>query len=136
MSAKPYINIDDLVKSIVNSYTESGELSVLIDVHAVMPFLKKLLCCKVNAKDFYIESYCKDSLFDDLKQADETDEPFMISIMKDGMVVTERFHSEYEHGSYEDFWYFIDDKYEKCIGNLNPSHFSLFKIDFDPFGMM
>lgn len=136
MSAKSYTNIDDLVNSIVDSYAESAEIAVIIDVHAAMPFLKGLLERKVNNMEFYIESCCKASLFDDLKQAGESGEPFMISIMKDGMVVTERFHSEYEREAYEDFWYFIDEKYADRIGNLNPSYFSLFKIDFDPFGMI
>ncbi len=136
MSAKSYTNIDDIVNSIVDSYTESGEIAVIIDVHAAMLFLKGLLERKANNTEFYIESYCKASLFDDLKQAEESGEPFMISIMKDGMVVTERFHSEYKQGAYEDFWYFVDEKYADRIGNLNPSYFSLFKIDFDPLGMI
>lgn len=135
MSAKSYTNINDLIKSVVDSYMETGEIAVIIDVHASMPFLEGLLGCKVNNTEFYIESYCNDSLFDDLKQAEESDEPFMISVMEDGLVVTERFHSEYKQGAYEDFWYFIDEKYADCIGNLNPSYFSLFKIDFDPFEM-
>lgn len=136
MSAKSYTNINDLIKSVIDSYKETGEIAVIIDVHAAMLFLEGLLGCKVNNTEFYIESYCNDSLFDDLKQADESGEPFMISIMEDGLVVTERFHSEYEQGAYEDFWYFIDEKYMNRIGNLKPSHFSLFKIDFDPFGMI
>lgn len=135
MSATSYTNIDDLISSILDSYKESGELAVIIDVHTVMPFLKNLMSRKVNNASFYIECSCNNSLLDDLAESDECGEPFMISIMKDGMIITERFHSEYEQNVYADIWYFIEERYIKRIGNLNPSYFSLFRIDFDPFEM-
>lgn len=133
MSAKKYSNIDDLVISVIISYMETKEIAVIIDTHSVMPFLKKLLSCKVNDIRLSIEPSCVEVLFDDFQKSDELNEPFMISIMKDGMVITERFHSEYNSDAYSDMWYFIDSKYHDRIHNLNPAYFSLFETDFDPF---
>lgn len=136
MSAKTYNNIDDLVNSIVDSYTDAREIAIIIDVHIAMPFLGKLLGRKVNGVEFDIEVSCEDVLFDDLQSFEELNEPFMISVMKDGVVLTERFHSEYNSDAYTDIWYFIDSKYRDRIRNLNPEHFSLFETDFDPLEMM
>lgn len=136
MSAKTYTNIDDLVSSVIDSYLEAREIAVIIDVHIAMPFLKRLLSCKVNGLEFGIEASCENVIFDDLKQSEESNEPFMISIMKDGLVVTESFHSEYKADDCFDMWYFIDAKYRDHIHNLNPAHFSLFETDFDSLEMM
>ena len=136
MSANVYNNIDELVNSVIVSYMEAKEIAVIIDTHAVMPFLKKLLSCKVNGVEFCIETSCEDVLFDDFQNSEELNEPFMISVMKDGVVLTERFHSEYNSDAYTDMWYFIDVKYRDRIHNLNPEHFSLFETDFDPLEMM
>lgn len=136
MSAKTYTNIDDLVNSVVVSYAEAREIAVIIDVHIAMPFLKRLLSCTANGLEFGIEASCEDVLFDDLKQSEESNEPFMISVMKDGIVLTERFHSEYSSDAYTDMLFFIDAKYRDRIHNLNPAHFSLFETDFDPLEMM
>lgn len=136
MSAKKYSNIDDLVISVIISYMETKEIAVIIDTHSVMPFLKKLLSCKVNGMRLSIEPSCESVLFDNLQKSEKLNEPFMISIMKDGMVITERFHSEYNSDAYSDMWYFIDSKYHDHIHNLNPAHFSLFETEFDPFEMI
>ncbi len=136
MSAKIYNNIEELINSVIVSYMEAKEIAVIIDPHAVMLFLKKLLSCKVNGVEFSIEASCEDVLFDDLQSSEELNEPFMISIMKDGVVLTERFHSEYNSDAYTDMWYFIDVKYRDRIRTLNPEHFSLFETDFDPLEML
>ena len=136
MIAKTYTNIDDLVNSVVSSYAEAQEIAILVDTLIAMPFLKKLLSRKVNGLEFGIEASCEDVLFDDLKQSEESNEPFMISIMKDGLVVTESFYSEYKADDCFDMLYFIDAKYRDRIHNLNPAHFSLFETDFDPLEMM
>lgn len=136
MSAKIYNNLDDLINSVINSYAEAREIAVIIDVHIAMTFLGKLLDRKVNGMELYIDGNSEDSLFDDLKQAEESNEPFMISVMKDGLIVTENFHSEYKLDNCFDMWYFIDAKYRDRIRNLNPEHFSLFETDFDALEMM
>lgn len=136
MNVKKYSQINDLVTAVIISYMEAKEIAVIIDTHYVMPFLKKLLICKVNGVKFDIEASCEDVLFDDLKQAEESNAPFMISIMKNGLVVTENFYSEYKADDCFNMLYFIDAKYRDRICHLNPEHFSLFETDFDLLDMM
>ncbi len=131
MSAVIYKTLDDLVNAVGASYQESQEITVILDAHIAIPFLKKVLNHKKNGVEFILESSCEAVLFNDLQNSEESNEPFMISILSGGVIVTEGFHSEYTPGAYADAWYFIDEKYCDRIPRFNPPHYSLFKTDFD-----
>lgn len=136
MSSVIYKTLDDLVNSVVESYCETREIGVILDVEIAADFLNQIFNYNSNGFKFKLDSMCACKMFEDQLHAQMMDEPFMITILKDGEIITERFHSDYEIGAYADIWYFIDEKYSDRINKFKPSHYSLFNTEFDSTGIM
>lgn len=103
---------------------QGEDVSIIVDPDVTAQLIEFL---KQENNDLFVYSECQDSMEQDLREARKENVPFMVSVVNNKEIITERVHTEWKTSAFSrEPVYLVQDKYQSIKHKIRPKNSIVF----------